>query len=112
MDGWSGSSISGRNSTKASASRTVGGPASSAATNTFQGLENNQPDLAILVSCVGRKLVLDQRVEEEVENVREALGNQTAITGFYSYGEISPLSDNTRCELHNQTMTITTFSEQ
>ncbi|MCW3084400.1 MAG: hypothetical protein JWP12_1766 [Bacteroidetes bacterium] len=70
-----------------------------------------KPDLAILISCVGRKLVLDQRVEEEIEVIRTIYGNQTAITGFYSYGEISPLLDSVICELHNQTMTITTFTE-
>ncbi|HIA07009.1 MAG TPA: histidine kinase [Flavobacteriales bacterium] len=67
--------------------------------------------LAILVSCVGRKLVLDQRIEEEVEEVQAVLGDDTKITGFYSYGEISPLNDGFNCDLHNQTMTITTFNE-
>jgi len=70
------------------------------------------PSLAILVSCVGRKLVLKQRVDEEVESVRETLGQSTAMTGFYSYGEICPVGlDRKQAELHNQTMTITTFSE-
>jgi hypothetical protein len=74
--------------------------------------EIQKPELAILISCVGRKLVLDQRIEEEVEVVRAIYGNDTAITGFYSYGEISPSFNFMKCELHNQTMTITTFSEQ
>lgn len=69
------------------------------------------PDLALLVSCVGRKLVLGQRVEEEVEGVREVLGARTVLAGFYSYGEISPFTPTARCELHNQTMTITTLAE-
>lgn len=68
------------------------------------------PELAILVSCVGRKLVLKQIVEEEVECVSEVL-NSPVITGFYSYGEIAPFNQNAQCELHNQTMTITTFRE-
>ncbi len=72
----------------------------------------NPPDLAILISCVGRKLVLNQRIEEEVEAVREIFGDHTAITGFYSYGEFSPNEGFKKCELHNQTMTITTLSEQ
>lgn len=67
------------------------------------------PELAILVSCVGRRLVLGQRVEEEIESARDALGG-CAMTGFYSNGEISP-SGTIGCELHNQTMTITTLSE-
>jgi hypothetical protein len=67
--------------------------------------------LAILISCVGRKLVLNQRTEEEVESVRNVLGESTVLSGFYSYGEIAPLMSSTKCELHNQTMTITTFTE-
>lgn len=70
------------------------------------------PDLAILISCVGRKMVLRQRIEEEVEGVREILGDRTILAGFYSYGEISPFIPGTKCALHNQTMTITTFSER
>jgi hypothetical protein len=68
-------------------------------------------ELAILISCVGRKLVLQQRVEEEVEAVADVLGSNALTTGFYSYGEISPFTPEARCALHNQTMTITTFSE-
>jgi len=60
---------------------------------------------------VGRKLVLKQRIEEEVEAVRDILGKQAFLTGFYSYGEISPFAVGAKCALHNQTMTITTFSE-
>ncbi|MBL6965236.1 MAG: FIST C-terminal domain-containing protein, partial [Anaerolineales bacterium] len=70
------------------------------------------PDLAILISCVGRKLVLKQMVEDEVESVREVLGEQSTLTGFYSYGEICPTAPNANCDLHNQTMTITTLSER
>lgn len=65
---------------------------------------------ALLVSCVGRKLVLGPRIEEEVEAVTDVLGT-ASVGGFYSYGEISPVAPNASCQLHNQTMTITTFSE-
>jgi hypothetical protein len=68
-------------------------------------------ELALLISCVGRKLVLKQRIEDEVEGVRQVLGPRPVLTGFYSYGEISPFRPTARCELHNQTMTITTLSE-
>ncbi|MFH1282954.1 MAG: FIST N-terminal domain-containing protein [bacterium] len=69
------------------------------------------PDLAILISCVGRKMVLKQRIEEETEGVRNIFGDKTVLTGFYSYGEICPFKRNSNSELHNQTMTITTFLE-
>ncbi len=95
---------------KANVDRLIDGAVTAANTT----IENHtaQPDLAILISCVGRKLVLKQLVEEEVEGVKNVVGNDTAITGFYSYGEISPFSKNAKCELHNQTMTITTMSEK
>jgi hypothetical protein len=95
---------------KANFDRLVDG-ASDAARAGHETLGSASPELAILISCVGRKLVLRQRIEEEVEGVREVLGERTALTGFYSYGEICPHDAITRCELHNQTMTITTFSE-
>ena len=84
--------------------------ASRAAQNTITG-KIKKPDLALLISCVGRKLVLNQRIEEEVEVIRTIYGGKTAIAGFYSYGEIAPSSEYERCELHNQTMTITSFTE-
>jgi hypothetical protein len=84
---------------------------STAAKNSFIEATDKQPELAILISCVGRKLILQERTDEEVQAAKDIFGDGTPITGFYSYGEISPFNPNTRCELHNQTMTITTFSE-
>lgn len=66
-------------------------------------------ELALVVSCVGRRLVLDQRIEEELDGVREILG-AAPIAGFYSNGELSP-HGLASCALHNQTMTVTTLSE-
>jgi hypothetical protein len=95
---------------KANFDRLIDG-ATGAAQRCHQALTSSSFDLAILISCVGRKLVLKQRIEEEVEAVRDVLGERTVLTGFYSYGEISPFTPGARCELHNQTMTITTLSE-
>lgn len=67
--------------------------------------------LAILVSCIGRKLLLGQQIADEVEAVKDVLGNACRLTGFYSYGEIAPLENSPFCDLHNQTMTITTIAE-
>ena len=69
------------------------------------------PALAILVSCVGRKLVMGDRVDEEIEAVAAVLGKDAVCAGFYSYGEISPFAPGMSCKLHNQTMTITTLAE-
>ena len=95
---------------KANFDRLIEG-ASTAANNAFDSLGNRAPDLAVLISCVGRKLILHERTDEEVEAVKQVFGDHTPLTGFYSYGEISPFRLATFSELHNQTMTITTFSE-
>ena len=69
------------------------------------------PELVICVSCVGRRLVLGQRTEEELEQVRDYVGPQAVLAGFYSYGELAPAGREAGCLLHNQTMTITAFAE-
>ncbi|HPI10230.1 MAG TPA: FIST C-terminal domain-containing protein [Catalimonadaceae bacterium] len=69
-------------------------------------------EFALLISCVGRKLVLGQRIEEEVDAVRDVLGEFPKMSGFYSYGEISTVLETPSCELHNQTMTITVMKEE
>ena len=94
---------------KANFERLIDG-ASHAAKTCTDSIKNNA-EFSLLISCVGRKLVLKQRIEEEVEAVQEVLGDKTFLTGFYSYGEISPFTPKAKCELHNQTMTITTLSE-
>lgn len=96
---------------KANFDRLIDGAAGAAHAG-LSKLKSQTPQLAVLISCVGRKLVLKQRVEEEVESVRNVLGPQPVLTGFYSYGEICPHGEVGKCELHNQTMTVTTFSEQ
>lgn len=96
---------------KANFDRLIDGAAGAARAN-VESMGSVVPDLVILISCVGRKLVLKQRVEEEVEAVSEILGSGAMLAGFYSYGEISPFTPEAKCELHNQTMTITTLSER
>ena len=73
--------------------------------------EHHKPDFSLLVSCVGRKLILGPRTDEEIEAVQEVFGNETTLAGFYSYGEISPFVKKGDSQLHNQTMTITSFYE-
>ncbi|MBI3229804.1 MAG: FIST C-terminal domain-containing protein, partial [Burkholderiales bacterium] len=67
--------------------------------------------LAVLVSCIGRKLVMGDRVDEEIEAGADVLGKNTTVTGYYSNGEIAGTTFHGECHLHNQTMTITWISE-
>lgn len=82
-----------------------------ASSEAAENTEAHHPQLAILISCVGRKLVLNDLIDEELIAAKEVLGAHTTVAGFYSYGELSPHSKGMQCELHNQTMTITTFTE-
>ena len=66
--------------------------AAGAAQQTFNQNLGGKPKLALLISCVGRKIILGTRADEEVEAVTELFGPEVLISGFYSYGEISPLS--------------------
>lgn len=74
-------------------------------------LDSDSPGLALLVSCIGRKLVMGDRIDEEIEVVGAVFGQQCTLAGFYSNGEISPFVESTECKLHNQTMTITYLNE-
>ena len=72
---------------------------------------DREAQLLLMVSCVGRKLVLKQLVQDEVEAVTENFSSETVFTGFYSNGEIAKMQFHDNCNLHNQTMTITSISE-
>jgi hypothetical protein len=67
---------------------------------------------SILVSCIGRRLVLGDRSAEEVKALKSALGGSPSIAGFYSYGEFaSPAKDGGTPRLYNQSMTVFSISE-
>lgn len=96
---------------KANPDRLIDG-ATGAAENSLSSLvDHASPELALLISCYGRRTVLKQRTEEELEAVSDVLGPNCMLCGFYSYGEVSPVKPGERPEFHNQTMTITTFRE-
>ncbi len=78
----------------------------------LQRLHEQQPPVALLISCIGRYFLMGDFIAEEVEAVRRQLDDSTQLMGFYSNGEISPFNPTARCELHNQTMTITLWLEK
>jgi hypothetical protein len=96
---------------KANFDRLIDG-AVGAAKITCQAVGFTVRNLAILLSRIGRKLILKQRIEEEVESLPDVFDEKTVLTGFYSCGEITPIVAGATCELHNQSMTITTLLEE
>lgn len=82
-----------------------------AANKISDNIELTSEDAVICVSCVGRKILMGEDTEDELDVVRDAFPDQS-MTGFYSYGELSLSSQTNKVELHNQTMTITHISER
>lgn len=95
---------------KANFDRLVEGASHAAQLTQKQVQQASSPMLSIAISCVGRRLILGERAEEETEATLDVLPKGTQQIGFYSYGEISPYTTG-HCDLHNQTMTLTTISE-
>lgn len=87
------------------------GSAASAIAAATRDLDKCDDALVISVSCVGRRLVLGERTEEEVETIFDGVPAGTQQVGFYSYGEISPIVAGGASDLHNQTMTVTVLNE-
>lgn len=83
------------------------------AATSIEGLDKDstRPLLSLAISCVGRRLVLGERSADEAEAILEVLPKHAQQIGFYAYGEIAPASAGQHCDLHNQTMTLTTISE-
>ena len=70
-----------------------------------------EPSLCLMVSCVGRHLLMGQRTQDEVQAISSVMGEAVGQIGFYSYGEIAPHNATNFCDLHNQTMTLTLIGE-
>lgn len=85
--------------------------ASRAAALALNKNECGSDSLALLVSCIGRKIIMGQRISDETESVFEAIGGKMPTIGFYSYGEICHQEFTGKCSLHNQTMTVTVLHE-
>ena len=77
-----------------------------------QNKEDVENSVCIAVSCVGRRLVLGKRSEEEVEALFGSLPAGVKVVGFYSYGELAPFQQGSACDLHNQSMTLTHIYER
>jgi hypothetical protein len=86
--------------------------AADAGMEAHSSLQKQAPDLTLIVSCVGRKIVLSHRIDEELEAATDGLPANSPVVGFYSYGEFAPLKENLQSYLHNQTMVVTSFSER
>jgi len=103
-EGWSAQLMRGAFDHLTEGARVAGGQAAAGSLQTGGGL-------ALLISCVGRRIVMGQETVDEVEAVASQFSPGLVQAGFYSHGEISAVSGVERCGLHNQTMTVVTIQE-
>lgn len=73
--------------------------------------KNIQPKVVFLYSCMARKIVLGSRTNEEILAVKEVIGKDFPIIGFYTYGEYAPIGKQNMSCLHNEVATITIIGE-
>jgi hypothetical protein len=69
------------------------------------------PVLSIAVSCIGRRLLLGDNSEREAQSIMSSLPPSARQIGYYAYGQLAPYAVGA-CDLHNQTMTLTTIYEK
>lgn len=60
---------------------------------------------------MARKIVLGSRTDEEIMAVKEAIGRDVPVIGFYTYGEYSPIGEHERSCFHNETATLTVIGD-
>ena len=68
----------------------------------LESYPGSKPSAAILFSCAGRKVMLGTQVIKEFQTVKEYLGD-IPFLGFYSYGEIGPLTKGSKSLFHGTT---------
>jgi hypothetical protein len=73
---------------------------------------DSSPAAAMVFSCSARKLLLGTRTAEECDILKEEIGEEVPIFGFYGYGEIGPaLTGDAACEFHNETFVTVLMGE-
>ena len=65
--------------------------------------ESFQPEGALIASCAVRNFLLGTRTADELHRIRAGLGMDVPVAGFYAFGEISPLGENSSPKFHNET---------
>ncbi|WGZ95903.1 MAG: FIST N-terminal domain-containing protein [Candidatus Thiothrix putei] len=85
--------------------------AETASRSLAEQLPPQTPVFALTISCSGRKLVMGDDVDQELEATLENLPAGSQQLGFYSYGELAPTALGGQCCLHNETMTLTVMYE-
>ena len=72
-------------------------------------LRDKKAEFALVISSASRAYLLGRQAHSEIKIIREILGQETPLFGFYSYSEYAPLGSINyygQTYLHNQTISI------
>ena len=78
-------------------------------------LRDKKAEFALVISSASRAYLLGRQAHSEIKIIREVLGRETPLFGFYSYGEYAPLGSINyygQTYLHNQTITILGIAQE
>lgn len=65
--------------------------------------QDAQVEGALISACAVRSFLLGTRTASEITHIKEGLGPNVPIAGFYAYGEIAPLGGSASPKFHNET---------
>ncbi len=88
-----------------------------AAENAVAQLEGAAPKAVIIFNCIARNKLFGERAGDEISAIQTAVGTDTPLIGFYTYGEQAPLGGEVRnldkCNpaFHNETVVICVLGE-
>lgn len=83
-----------------------------AAEKAVEQLDGAHPKAVIIFNCIARSKLFGEHSGEEISAIQEAVGRETPLIGFYTYGEQAPLGGEVRninkCNpaFHNETVVI------
>ncbi len=87
-----------------------------AAEKAVEQLEGEKPSAVIIFNCIARSKLFGERKGDEIAAIQKAVGANTPLIGFYTYGEQAPLGGEVRniekCNpaFHNETVVILTLA--
>ncbi|MCK5332388.1 FIST C-terminal domain-containing protein [Candidatus Parcubacteria bacterium] len=87
--------------------------AKEAAKNALENLNGKKPAGVIVFNCIARQKLFSRHAKDEIDAIKEVLGKDIPVIGFYTYGEIAPINgkNDIICRFHNETAVITVIGE-
>jgi hypothetical protein len=79
-----------------------------AAMEALSQMQGRTPQMAFVFNCIARRRMFGRHAVEEIETIRDIIGMQVPVAGFYTFGEIAPVEGlkTNPTSFHNETVVI------